>query len=89
MLILDCAPAGQARICFGNIAAILAEGGLSLANVVRLNAFVTDRAHMAAYMMVRDEILADCPVKPASTLVVVSGLSRSEFMVELDATAIY
>jgi enamine deaminase RidA (YjgF/YER057c/UK114 family) len=38
-------PASQARICFGNIAAILAEGGLSLSNVVRLNAFVTDRPH--------------------------------------------
>jgi hypothetical protein len=40
-------------------------------------------------MMVRDEILAHCPAKPASTLVVVSGLSRPEFIVKVEATAIY
>lgn len=79
----------QARICFESIAAILREGGLSLANVVRLNAFVTDRRYMPAYMKARDEALADCPVKPASTLLIVSGFSRSEFLVEVEATAVY
>ena len=79
----------QARICFESIAAILREGGLSMANIVRLNAFVTDRKHMPAYMKARDEALADCPVKPASTLVIVSGFSRPEFLVEVEATAVY
>lgn len=79
----------QARICFESIAAILREGGLSMANVVRLNAFVTDRMYMPAYMKARDEALADCPVKPASTLVIIAGLSRPEFVVEVEATAIY
>lgn len=79
----------QARICFESIAAILREGGLSMANVVRLNAFVTDRRYMPAYMKARDEALADCPVKPASTLVIVSGFSRPEFVVEVEATAVY
>lgn len=79
----------QARICFESIAAILREGGLSMANIVRLNAFVTDRKHMPAYMKARDEALADFPVKPASTLVIVSGFSRPEFLVEVEATAVY
>lgn len=79
----------QARICFESIAAILHEGGLSMANVVRLNAFVTDRRYMPAYMKARDEALADCPVKPASTLLIVSGFSRPEFLVEVEATAVY
>ena len=79
----------QARICFESIAAILREGGLSMADVVRLNAFVTDRKHMPAYMKARDEALADCPIKPASTLVIVSGFSRPEFVVEVEATAVY
>ena len=79
----------QARICFESIAAILREGGLSMAHVVRLNAFVTDRKYMPAYMKARDEALADCAVKPASTLVIIAGLSRPEFVVEVEATAVY
>ncbi len=34
----------QAELCFRNIAAILAEAGLGLKDVVRINAYVTDRA---------------------------------------------
>src|ERR1041384_4303663 len=64
----------QAELCFANIAAILAEAGLSLNDIVRINAFVTDRAHMKGYMEVRDRLVADPP--PASTLVIVSGFTR-------------
>ena len=78
--------AGQAEICFRNIAAILAEAGLGLADVVRLNAFVTRREHMKDYMAVRDRFIADPP--PASTLVIVSGFTRPEFLVEVEATAV-
>ena len=35
----------QAELCFSNIAAVLAEAGLGLEDIVRINAFVTDRAH--------------------------------------------
>ena len=35
-------------------AAILAEAGMGPQDVVRINAFVTDRAHMLAYMAARD-----------------------------------
>ena len=82
-------PGEQARLCMESLAAILREGGLSFADVVRLNAFVTDRAHMPAYMRARDEALAGLAVKPASTLVIVAGLSRPEFLVEIEATAVY
>ena len=40
----------QADLCFANIAAILAEDGMTLADIVHLRAYVTDRAHMAGYM---------------------------------------
>lgn len=79
--------AAQAEVCFANITAILAEADATPAHVIRLNAFVTDRAHFAAYMAVRDRWLADVPVLPASTLVVVSGFTRPEFLVEVEATA--
>ncbi len=79
--------AGQARHCFANCAAILAEAGMGPGDVVRINAFVTDRAHMPAYMAARDEWLAGVGRLPASTLVVVSGFTRPEFLVEVEVTA--
>jgi enamine deaminase RidA (YjgF/YER057c/UK114 family) len=78
--------AAQAEVCFRNIAAILAEAGLGLADVVRLSAFVTRREHMRDYMAVRDRFVGDPP--PASTLVIVSGFTRPEFLVEVEATAV-
>ena len=75
----------QAERCFANIAAILGEAGLGLANIVRINAFVTAREHMRGYMAVRDRHVGDPP--PASTLVIVSGFTRPEFLVEVEAIA--
>ena len=65
--------------------AILAEAGLGVSNVVRINAFVTDRAHLPAYMDVRNRLFAE--PAPASTLVIVSGFARPEFKVEVEVTA--
>ena len=48
---------------------------------------MTDRAHMAGYMAARDRFLADLAVKPASTLMIVSGFTRPEFLVEVEALA--
>jgi enamine deaminase RidA (YjgF/YER057c/UK114 family) len=76
----------QAELCFQNIAAILGEAGLTLANVVRLNAFVTDRGYLRPYMAVRDRVVSDPP--PASTLMIVSGFARPEFKVEVEAIAV-
>ena len=86
----DTAPEGaeaQAALCFANIDAILAEAGMGRANVVRLNAYVTDRAHMAGYMAARDAWLAEVTRLPASTLVIVSGFTRPEFVVEIEVLA--
>lgn len=77
----------QARLCFANIDAILAEAGASRGDVIRLNAYVTDRAHMAGYMAARDAWLAQADRLPASTLVIVAGFTRPEFVVEVEALA--
>jgi len=76
---------GQAEVCFRNIQAILAEDGMTLGDIVRLNAFVTTREHMKGYMTVRDRFVADPP--PASTLMIVAGFTRPEFLVEVEAIA--
>ncbi len=81
-------PAGcpaQARLAFDNIAAILAEAGLTLANVVKLGAFVTAREHLRPYMDVRNALFPE--PYPASTLMIVSGFARPEFLVEIEAVA--
>ena len=77
----------QAALCFAHIAAILAEAGAGPAQVIRVNAFVTDRAHMAGYMAARDAFFAQVSPPPASTLVIVSGFTRPEFLVEVEVTA--
>ena len=76
---------GQAERCFENIKAILAEAGMSLADIVRINAHVTARDHMRGYMTVRDRYIGDPP--PASTLMIVSGFTRPEFLVEVEVVA--
>ena len=84
----DAIPAGteaQARLCFANIEAILTEAGMTLDNIVRINAYVTGREHLKPYMAVRDELFSE--PAPASTLMIVSGFAREEFTVEIEAVA--
>ena len=76
----------QAALCFEAIAAILAEAGMGLADVVRVNAFVTGREHLPGYMGVRDRVFAAHP-PPASTLMIVSGFARPALLVEIEAIA--
>jgi 2-iminobutanoate/2-iminopropanoate deaminase len=75
----------QAVLCFENIGAILAEAKMSFADVVRFNAFVTDRAYFPVYGAVRSRYVTGDAF--ASTLVVVSGFTRPEFKIEVEVTA--
>ena len=75
----------QCVLCFENVAAILAEAGMGFADVVRFSGFVTDRAHFPIYGAVRSRFVAGDAF--ASTLVVVSGFTRPEFLVEVEVTA--
>jgi enamine deaminase RidA (YjgF/YER057c/UK114 family) len=75
----------QADLCFMAIAALLESAGMSLADVVRINAFVSDRAYLKPYMEARDRHIGSPP--PASTLMIVSGFAREEFKVEVEVIA--
>jgi len=77
----------QAALCFANCAAVLAEAGMGPGDVIRINAYVTDREHMKGYMAARDAWLAAITRLPASTLVIVTGFTRAEFLVEVEVTA--
>jgi 2-iminobutanoate/2-iminopropanoate deaminase len=77
----------QAVLCFENIKAILGEAGMTLADVVRFTAYVTDRAYFPVYGAVRSRYVAGNAF--ASTLVIVSGFTRPEFKVEIEVTAVW
>ena len=79
----DCA--AQARLAFDNIFAILAEAKMTPRDIVRINAYVTGREHLKPYMEVRNGLFGE-PF-PASTLMIVSGFARPEFVVEIEAIA--
>ena len=81
-------PAGaeaQTDLCFANIAAVLEAAGMGFADLVRLNAYVTGREHLPAYMRARDRYVVSPP--PASTLMIVAGFAREDFKVEVEAIA--
>lgn len=75
----------QAVLCFEAIKAILAEGGMGFEDVIRISGFVTRREDFPIYMAVRDRYTKE-PL-PVSTLIIVSGFTRPEFLVEVEVTA--
>ncbi|MEM7696035.1 MAG: RidA family protein [Pseudomonadota bacterium] len=75
----------QAALCFENISKILAEAGAGPEAIVRINAFVSAREHLAGYMRARDRFVAD--PAPASTLMIVTGFAREAFVVEIEVLA--
>jgi len=75
----------QAELIFQALKRVLASAGMSIADVVRFNAYVTDRAHLKAYMTVRDRHVVN--PAPASTLMIVSGFANERFLVEVEAIA--
>ena len=77
----------QTALALANLEAILAEAGMGRADVVRLNAYVTAREHLAGYMAARNAFFAGVEPPPASTLVIVSGFARPEFVVEVECIA--
>lgn len=78
-------PAGQTRATLAIIEAALAEGGFSLADVVRTRMYLTDIDHADAVATVHGEVFGD--VRPASTLIVVAALMDPTLLVEIEADA--
>ncbi len=78
------AQVGQA---LDNLEAVLRQAGLGLADVVRLDYFVTDvEAFLGAGDVLAERFQAT-GCRPASTLLGVAALALPELMVEIEATA--
>lgn len=77
----------QTRIAFQKIKAMLAAHGATLADVVRMTAYVTDRANLWTYFEIQGEELDGAP-RPPHTFLEVAGLAVPEMLVEIEVTAI-
>jgi len=78
---------GQIEIAMNNVETVLAAGGLSLANVVRLNFYTTDVDDLVAHYDVIKLRLAAVGCQPSSTLLGVKRLALPELLIEIEATA--
>ncbi|HSL97213.1 MAG TPA: RidA family protein [Candidatus Deferrimicrobiaceae bacterium] len=79
-------PAVQTRRCFEIIEAALREAGASLADVVRTRTYLVAAADWEAVGRVHGELFGE--IRPASTMVVVSGFLDPRWKVEIEADAI-
>lgn len=75
----------QTRNCFKTIGIALKEGGFDMANIVRATYYVTDAKDFDAVFAVCGETLGD--IRPAATILAVSGLYKPEMKVEIEVTA--
>jgi reactive intermediate/imine deaminase len=75
----------QSRQVFRNIGEILAAGGCSFADVVKVTVFLTDVDDRAKINPVRQEVFGDA--RPASTLVEISALVVPGAKIEVEAVA--
>jgi len=76
----------QARAVFANLGAVLAAGGSSFADVVKVTVFLTDVDDRPRINFVRQEAFG--ATRPASTLVEISRLAVEGAKIEVEAIAI-
>lgn len=76
----------QTRNCLRTIEQTLLQAGSSLADVVRVQYFVTSREDGELAFPVFGEVFRD--IRPAAGLYVVAGLLRPEMRIEIEVTAL-
>ena len=84
--IADAGPGAQADRAMRNVKQLLEEVGSGLSHICRIQVYITERAY-------RDEVYQTIGkwlkgVYPVSTGLIVSGLARPEWVVEIEATAV-
>ena len=73
----------QSRQVMANIRTIVEAAGGKMEDVAKITCFITDINNYSGYSKVRSETWPSSP--PASSTVVVAGLVRPEYLVEVEA----
>ncbi len=76
----------QARAALHALKAQVEAGGGTMANIVKVNTYLTDIRHRAEYGPIREEFFGR--KMPAHTLVAVAALAAPEFLIEIEAVAV-
>jgi enamine deaminase RidA (YjgF/YER057c/UK114 family) len=74
----------QAEQCFRNIEVLLTKAGATMADLIELTCFLTDRDQLPTYMAMRAERF---PVNPPATTTVVAQLALPSLMIEIKGIA--
>lgn len=80
--------AAQLALSLDNLEAVLGEGGMSLADLVRLNVYTTDVDRLLEHYGVLASRLGAAGVAPSTTMLGVTRLAVPGLMVELEGTAV-
>ena len=75
----------QAELAWGHIIKMLKAADMSVDDLVKITQYLTRAEDISAYVQVRTRMLGDA--RPASMLMVVAGLPRPEFLLEIEAIA--
>lgn len=76
----------QARSAISNMNAVLAEAGMTNANLVKVTIYLTDRSLFPGFMAAGADALPSPP--PATTLLIVKGLAMPELLIEIEGIAV-
>ena len=76
----------QTRQAYTNIMTAIRAVGGSSARVVRTRTYLTDSRFIPEYRVIPREFFPENP--PANTMLIVQGLARPEYLIEVDAEAV-
>jgi enamine deaminase RidA (YjgF/YER057c/UK114 family) len=75
----------QATLAIANLNAVLAEAGMTNANLAKLTIYLTDESLVPGFVAAAGAALPDPP--PATTLLIVKALAAPPLQVEIEAVA--
>lgn len=83
--------AAQTKQVYANLVAVLKTVAADFSNVVDLTTFIVGRQHLPVHQQTIKELYIELLPQgdyPADTVVLVEGLYREEFLIEVKATAV-
>ncbi len=76
---------GQAEIAWSHIVSMLKQAGMDVGDLVKVTHYLLRADDIPAYVQVRSKFLGDA--RPASMLLIVPELVKSNFLLEIEAIA--